>query len=136
MFTIADLNAATGWKGQTAQTYVNKQWEQLLVKDAGGGYSVRPEFSRLTPEQFLRRFTQKKPIYSEYDRTLFGQTVIYEFLLPLTRETQLKDALDELFYKDALEQRMREIGFATLEAIMPGWERRPTTNILIVSSRR
>jgi len=117
-FTLAELAAATGWRGQTPGTYANKQWEQLLEKTGQDGYIVKPEFARLSPSQFMRRFTQKRPVYSEYDRRLHGEAVMYEFLLPLTREAQLRDALDELFYRDAVEQRPREIGLASLARIM------------------
>jgi hypothetical protein len=39
---------------------------------------------------------------------------MFEFLLPLTRESQLRSALDDLSYSDTVEQRLREIGVAKL----------------------
>ena len=118
-FTLTELGAATGWKGQTPATYATKQWAQLLEQRSAGRFFVKPDFTRLSSEQFLRRFTQKKPIYSEYGRTVHPHVVLYEFLLPLTRETQLKDALDELFFLDGLAQRAREIGLVALAGMVP-----------------
>ena len=40
---------------------------------------------------------------------------MFEFLLPRTRESQLRAALDDLFYCDTVEQRLREIGVMKLE---------------------
>ena len=45
--------------------------------------------------------------------------VIYEFLLPLTRERELRSALDELFYKDTIIHRLGEIGLDTVERWVP-----------------
>jgi hypothetical protein len=118
-FTLEELGAATGWTGQTPGTYATKQWAQLLEAKGNGTFVVKPDFKRLSSEQFLRRFTQKKPIYSEYGRVVHPHVVIYEFLLPLTRETQLRDALEELFYLDALSQRINELGIASLEKVVP-----------------
>lgn len=36
--------------------------------------------------------------------------MVYEFLLPLTREDQLRRALDDLFYTDTILRRLEEIG--------------------------
>lgn len=117
-FTLDELAAATGWRGATPATYLNKQWSQLVERVDPSSYRVKPDFTRLTKEQFLRRFTQKKPIYSEYKRIGYRHVIVYEFLLPLTRETQFRSALDELFYRDTLEQRIREIGLHDLSAIV------------------
>ncbi len=117
-FTLGELGSATGWKGQTPKTYATKQWEQLLEPQGQDTFLVKPDFTRITHAQFLRRFTQKKPVYSEYGRAVYPHVVVYEFLLPLTRESQLRDALDQLFYTDTISQRIREIGFDNLQSIV------------------
>lgn len=45
--------------------------------------------------------------------------LFFEFLLPFTRETQLREALDGLFYLDEVIQRIEEIGAPTLATIVP-----------------
>lgn len=47
---------------------------------------------------------------STYDRITYRAVVVFELLLPLTREAQLMQALDNLFYADTVRRRIQEIG--------------------------
>jgi hypothetical protein len=40
--------------------------------------------------------------------------LIYEFFMPLSREDRLREALDNLFYRDTIEQRIQEIGISRI----------------------
>jgi hypothetical protein len=44
---------------------------------------------------------------------------IFEFLLPMSRETQLRATLDRLFFADTLTQRLEELGSERLEVMLP-----------------
>lgn len=54
-----------------------------------------------------------------YRHIRYDEFVIYEFLLPLTREGQLRRALDSLFYSDTIERRLLQIGLDRMEEIVP-----------------
>ena len=113
-FTIDDIMNATGWAKSTAETYVAKQVRDLIERRQKG-FVVRREFLRLSQEDFLRLVSQKEYILPHYRRVAYENLVTYEFLLPLTKEDTLRRTLDELFYRDTLEERLRQIDPAELE---------------------
>src|SRR5947208_1880614 len=113
-FKTADLNTRMGWKGQTAGTYRSKHFGAYLERVSKGVYRVIPEFRRVTWAEFQELVTQVRRPFASYNRATFGAAVVYDFLMPLTREDRLKKALDELFYRDTLERRIQEIGLNEL----------------------
>ena len=117
-FTLDELATATGWSANSIKTYRSKQWKELLVDEGGGRFRVRREFLRLSRREFLDHITQKRPLFAKYQRTGFGRFVMFEFLIPLTRESELRSALDELFYSDTVEQRLRELNLDQVEEVV------------------
>jgi len=113
-FTIKDIMNATGWPRSTAKTYVGKQVTDL-VERRQERFVVRREFLRLSQEVFLKLVSQKEYILPHYRRVAYESLVTYEFLLPLTKEDTLRRRLDELFYRDTLEERLRQIDPAKLK---------------------
>jgi hypothetical protein len=118
-FSLDDLEIASGWSRASIDTYKSKQWKDLLDKSGSGSWTVRKEFLRLSEAEFLDHISQKRPLFSRYSRKGHDHYVMFEFLLPLTRESQLRAALDDLFYADTVEQRLKEIGVAKLAEIVP-----------------
>lgn len=116
-FIVADVMEATGWKRASVAAYMTKQWKDVLISDGSGKYRLKPEFRRLTSEDFKQLISQKRKIYSQYRRVEFASVVTYEFLIPLTREDKLRDALDDLFYTDTIVRRLIEIGVAEVEGM-------------------
>jgi len=105
---------ATGWARSTARTYVGKQVRDL-VERRQKRFVVRREFLRLSQEVFLKLVSQKEYILPHYKRVAYENLVTYEFLLPLTKEDTLRRTLDELFYRDTLEERLGQIDLAKLK---------------------
>lgn len=118
-FTLEELAETTGWSMQSVNTYRSKQWKEFLEKSLDGKWYVRPEFLRLTRAEFLNHITQNRPLFTRYERTVHPSVLIFEFLIPLTRETELRSALDALFFKDTLRQRIREVGVTGLTKLVP-----------------
>jgi hypothetical protein len=118
-FSIQELADYCGWKSSTPRTYVGKKWKDFLEPVGLGKYRVKPDFKRIGRSQFLGQASQKAPVYTEYERAKHDHVIIYEFLLPLTREDKLRAALDELFFSDCLKQRVREVGLSKLEEVVP-----------------
>ncbi|NJM05803.1 hypothetical protein HC891_05805 [Candidatus Gracilibacteria bacterium] len=117
-FTFEELQAASGWSLTSIETYKSKQWKDLLEKASPNLWTVRKEFLRLSEAEFLDHISQKRPLFSRYVRKGHKHYVMFEFLLPLTRESQLRAALDELFYSDTVAQRLREIGVDKLSEVI------------------
>jgi len=118
-FTTNDLNAKMGWKGQTASTYRSKHFDAYLEKVSRGTYRVLPEFRRVSWDEFQEIVTQVRHPFASYDRATYQAVVVYDFLMPLTREDKLRKALDELFYRDTLKRRILEVGVATMAETIP-----------------
>lgn len=118
-FTIEELMQATDWSESSIDTYRGKQWRDLLEKVDDEHLRVRREFLRLTEKEFLDHITQRRPLFAKYERRAHPALLIFEFLLPLTRESQLRAALDELFYADTIEQRILEIGLDGMHSLLP-----------------
>jgi hypothetical protein len=117
-FSLDELEAASGWSMASIETYKSKQWKDLLEKVKGGRWTVRKEFLRLSEPEFLDHISQKRPLFSRYSRKGHEHYVMFEFLLPLTRESQLRAALDDLFYSDTVDQRLHEIGVTKLAELV------------------
>ncbi len=117
-FSFEELQNASGWSRASVETYKSKQWKDLLEKSGAGRWTVRKEFLRLSESEFLDHISQKRPLFSRYNRRGHEHYVMFEFLLPLTRESQLRAALDDLFYSDTVDQRLREIGVTKLAEVV------------------
>lgn len=123
VFTKQDLGVFTGWSGQTPGTYLSKHYKAYLIRHSAfggkpGQYKVLPEFKRVSWNEFQELVTQVRYPFASYRRANYRSVVIYEFLMPLTREDKLRRALDELFYRDTLERRLDEIGLDVLNGII------------------
>ena len=112
-----DMATKTGWTPSTVKTYRGKHWSDWISRDDDGSLRVSPSFSTVTLDQFVEVHGQSTDFYSKYaTRRLYQEVITYEFLLPLTKERELKQALDDLFYSDTLERLIRERG---LDAFTP-----------------
>lgn len=109
---------ATGWTSSAWRTYRSKQLRNVAKGPAAGPYAVAPAFRRVPIQQFLANFTQERQLISTYERFVYGDVVEYEFLLPLSRENELQQTLDELFYSDALEETARQIDVTVLAGMV------------------
>ncbi len=115
-FTVQDLITATGWAKRSVTTYLSKQYHEFIERRPDATLRVRPRFRRITWEQFRGLSTQKRQVFQEYHRRSYDAVVQYEFLLPLTREDQLRESLDSLFFVDAIRQRLDEIDIDELRS--------------------
>jgi len=109
-FTKEEVSVATGWKAKSWATYASKQLKPYLRKLPEGKLSVKRSFRRFgTFEAFQPLVTQVKHSVTKYKRATYDAVVTYEFLLPLTQEGKLRLALDELFYRDTVEDLVRDL---------------------------
>ncbi|MBX7134226.1 MAG: hypothetical protein K1X67_16255 [Fimbriimonadaceae bacterium] len=118
-FSAADVERAVGWASGTFSTYKTKHLKAHITAHGRGYYKVKPYFLRVSEEDFDNIVSQSRKTVARFARSVFDAVLKYEFLLPLTNERKLRAALDELFYRDHLQQRAKEIGIETLATILP-----------------
>jgi hypothetical protein len=116
-FTLSELIAASGWKPGNTKTNLSKRLSELVIaKD--GVYYASPEIFRVRLDDFKNLFRQKHQLFTEYVLKVSQNVLVYEFFMPLSREDRLREALDNLFYKDKVEQRIREIGIEKIRQFL------------------
>jgi len=117
-FTAKELGDAVGWAGSTPGTNLGKQLRSV-VERSGDRYRVKRNFIHLKEDDFVKRTSQKENILPSYVRTSYDSVLIYEFLMPLTREDLLRQALDRLFFRDTLEEQLSLLGVSTFHSVIP-----------------
>jgi len=108
-FKFDEFVKASGWAKGTAKIYLGKKSSEL-VKKKNGVYHVNPEILRVRLDDFKDLYRQKQSLFTDYVMEVPQEVLVYEFFMPLSREDRLRESLDNLFYKDTVEQRIKEIG--------------------------
>ena len=121
-FTKADLAKQVGWSEKSISTYWSKQFQPFLqlvppiLKGAQKKYRVTDVFLTVgTWPKFRRHVSQKRRLTFEYEHSEYQTVLIFEFFLPLTNETVLRNALDALFYRDTIQKKLLAIGLHELK---------------------
>src|SRR6185295_2289827 len=126
-FTLDDFRKVTGWqKPGTLNTYLRKQYGGLIENIEGGAlisesarYRVTEAFRRFVEwPKFRQHVTQVRIVLTSHERVR-SKVLIYEFLMPLTHETELRITLDTLFFKDTILRKLQAIRPTDLEAHFP-----------------
>ncbi|HMR99623.1 MAG TPA: hypothetical protein PKE62_10225 [Anaerolineales bacterium] len=112
-FRLEELVKVSKWTKGTASIYLGKKFSDLVEKK-NGVYHVTPEMLRVRYEDFKDLYRQKQRLFTDYVLKVPQKVLVYEFFMPLSREDRLREALDNLFYKDTVEQRIKEIGIAKI----------------------
>src|SRR5579885_3595053 len=99
-FTAADVEKVAGWKPGSFSTYRTKHLRDYVSRAGKQRFKVSPRFLRMTEEQFAEIVGQSRKTVARFQRAIVHAAVRYEFLLPLTNERRLREALDELFYRE------------------------------------
>lgn len=102
------MSQETGWK--SPETYRSKFWHDWVQRDAEGIWRVDRSFKTVTEAQLIEIHRQRKDMLSNYWRHIYFESITYEFFLPLTNERELKETLDDLFYRDTIQRRLNQVG--------------------------
>ena len=108
-FTAEQLSSETGWSASETQENISDRLSDLVYQK-GENYFVKLEILRVRFDDFKELLFQKKRLFTDYVLEVSPSILIYEFFMPLSREDRLREALDNLFYRDTIEQRIQEIG--------------------------
>ena len=112
-FSVEQLSAKTEWAiTETQENILNRLSD--LVYEEGEKYFAKPEILRVRLDDFKELLHQKKRLFTDYVLEVSSSILIYEFFMPLSREDRLREALDNLFYRDTIEQRIQEIGISRI----------------------
>ncbi len=112
-FSIAQFSTETEWSiAETKDNLINRLCD--IVYEEGGKYFSKPEILRVRLADFSELLHQKKRLFTDYILEVSPSILIYEFFMPLSREDRLREALDNLFYRDTIEQRIQEIGISQI----------------------
>ncbi|MCP4142809.1 MAG: hypothetical protein GY755_21415 [Chloroflexi bacterium] len=114
-FSAQELSDKAGWELVEAEDNIENRLSDL-VEEKGGQYFAKPEILRVRLNDFKELLHQKKRLFTDYVLEVSPSVLIYEFFMPLSREDRLREALDNLFYRDTIEQRIQEIGIAQIRA--------------------
>ena len=114
-FSIQSLADKAGWNLAETKENILSQLSELIA-EKNGKYFAKPEIRRVRLNDFKELLLQKKRLFTDYILEVSPSILIYEFFMPLSREDRLREALDNLFYRDTIEQRIQEIGFAQIHA--------------------
>lgn len=126
-FTLAEFRRATGWsKPGTLNTYLRKQYKGLLENTSGGSLISETDSFRVTENfrrfvdwrKFRQLVTQVRVIPASHTEEV-SKVLIYEFLMPLTHETDLRVTLDTLFFKDTILRKLKGILPLELQSHFP-----------------
>jgi hypothetical protein len=112
-FKLDELVKVSKWAKGTASIYLSKKFTDLVEKK-NGVYHVAPEMLRVRYEDFKDLYRQKQRLFTDYVLKVSQKVLVYEFFMPLSREDRLREALDNLYYKDTIEQRVKEIGVSNI----------------------
>jgi hypothetical protein len=132
-FTVAELARASGWTVNNTKTNLQKRLSGLVRKDRDS-YVASPEILRVRLEDFKDLFRQKQRLFGDYAFQITPSVLIYEFFMPLAREEQLREGLDNLFFLDTVRQRIREIGATRIRdtlKLLPGTPDEATIDLVV-----
>lgn len=120
-FSKEEFRKATGWSEAAFKTYWSKQFKGLLESAGNSQFVVRGSFARFAswPRFQEHVVTQVRKGPSRYKQTSYDKVITYEFYMPLTHEGPLRTTLDSLFYREALEARIRRLIGPDLMKIFP-----------------
>ena len=107
-FSAEQLSVETGWPIAETHENINNRLNDLVYQE-GGSCFTKPEILRVRLDDFKELLQQKKRLFTDYVLEVSSSILIYEFFMPLSREDRLREALDNLFYRDTIEQRIQEI---------------------------
>jgi len=112
-FELDELVKVSQWTKGTANIYLSKKFSDLVEKK-NDVYHVTPEMLRVRYDDFQDLYRQKQHLFTDYVLKVPQKVLVYEFFMPLSREDRLREALDNLFYKDTIEQRIKELGVTNI----------------------
>lgn len=114
-FSVEQFSTETGWSIPETRERISNRLSDLIYQE-GERFFAKPEILRVRLDDFKELLDQKKRLFSDYVLEVSSSILIYEFFMPLSREDRLREALDNLFYRDTIEQRIQEIGISRIRA--------------------
>lgn len=97
-------------KDSTFNSYFGKKIK-IFLREVDDGYKINYKFRKcLEIDDFIDHMSQSEKSHSSYYRISHHNVIVFDFYLPLTKENELKEELNYLFYLDTIIQRLKFIG--------------------------
>ncbi len=110
-FTLHELSNVSNWTTKTAKTYISKHLSQFVSKGKQRDtYFVNTKIIDVQYTEYTSLFKQSDVLAPKYKEKRYSEVVDYELFLPLSCEVKLKRALENLFYKDIVIERFKNMG--------------------------
>ncbi len=129
VFTLEELIENSGWSKNTALINLSKKFTGV-IKKVGNKYQVDRKLLGVKYDRYASLFKQKRKLFVDYERCKYPDVTVYEFFLPLTLEPVLRQALDDLFYKDTVRNRLDLIGIDEVAKIFDRKDTESDDNLL------
>ena len=114
-FSVEQFSSEAGWTIVETQANIPNRLSDLVYEERGTPFA-KPEMLRVRYDDFKELLYQNRRLFTDYILEVSSSILIYEFFMPLSREDRLREALDNLFYRDTIEQRIQEIGISQIRA--------------------
>ncbi len=119
-FTKEMFRTSTGWGKKIFNTYFSKIFKNIVKKVDDKHYLVTETFRKVSSwRKFEAFFSKVQLIPANFSTLWYKSVMIYEFFLPLSNETDLKSALQSLFYKDTVVQRLKMFDIEDIKKFFP-----------------
>jgi hypothetical protein len=117
-FTVEDLSRASGWTEYNARMNISKRLKSFVAKGSPQGtFKPKSKILDVSYQDYSSLFRQADVLAPEYDEHVYGQVLVVELFLPLSCEDKLRKALDRLFYKNMVREKLQIIGVDRLRKI-------------------
>lgn len=108
-FTLEDLVVQSGWTLENTKTNISKRLREFVIAKSPETYTANRSVLAISYEDdYYPLFVQARKVFKGRNTHQHKEVIVYEFFLPYSHERVLRKRLDELFYRDTLENLIRE----------------------------
>jgi hypothetical protein len=108
-FTKQELAVAAGFSADQLERCLQSDVRRYLLDLDAGRFLVSRRFKNVDCFETFSPLVTPEPTVIEYTHETYEALISFELLLPLTQEDNLRTALDDLFYRDTVEDLVRDL---------------------------
>lgn len=110
-FAKRELRDVTRMSKAGFDTFFSKHVRALVhaSPDDAERMGVRESFQKYLRWEDFRAYVSQKRAAAEYACRSYANVIVFDFFMPLANEAFLRVALDSLFYRDAVERRLKSL---------------------------
>jgi hypothetical protein len=118
-FNLDELSGRSGWSKINTQTNISKRLKQFVIRTSlKDTFGVKPSILEVPYQDYLSLFKQADVLTPDYTEYINSEVAVFELFLPLSCEGKLRQALDKLFYRDAVIEKIEGVGIERFRKII------------------